>query len=262
MYFKPGKSIFAVAFASLLWSAQVAPANAATMSSDIIIDNFTTVGLNLPGFPGTAQTDPGNILGTREVRTGPGNVVAIGGGKLSVSADQTFDAGIRYFMNVDDGGRGFDLTNGDVNTGLSIGGITLNAFNPGNDILQWSSFKLGIFAQGPEGEITPTADYMTSFAPNPDDGPPMDGNDVLTLGALFVNFNDFSKNLGFTFADVGLISFELFSPEDPSVTFTGPFAASVSVVPLPASLPLFLSGLAGLGVIGRRRKKKAALQAG
>ncbi len=35
----------------------------------------------------------------------------------------------------------------------------------------------------------------------------------------------------------------------------------MSAIPLPASLPLFLSGLVGLGVIGRR-KKKVALQAG
>jgi hypothetical protein len=29
------------------------------------------------------------------------------------------------------------------------------------------------------------------------------------------------------------------------------------VTPLPAALPLFATGLAGLGLLGRRRKKKA-----
>ena len=32
---------------------------------------------------------------------------------------------------------------------------------------------------------------------------------------------------------------------------------TVSEVPLPAALPLFASGLAGLGLLGWRRKKKA-----
>jgi hypothetical protein len=36
-------------------------------------------------------------------------------------------------------------------------------------------------------------------------------------------------------------------------------SANLSAVPIPASLPLFLTGLAGLGVLGRRRKKSNAL---
>jgi hypothetical protein len=40
-------------------------------------------------------------------------------------------------------------------------------------------------------------------------------------------------------------------------TITGFAAAPVSAVPLPAALPLFATGLAGLGLLGWRRKKKA-----
>ena len=45
-------------------------------------------------------------------------------------------------------------------------------------------------------------------------------------------------------------------------TLTQPFTIATiqttSNVPLPAALPLFASGLAGLGLLGWRRKKKAA----
>ncbi len=39
-------------------------------------------------------------------------------------------------------------------------------------------------------------------------------------------------------------------------TFTGGGDVTVSAVPLPATLPLFLSGLAGIGLIGRKRRKR------
>jgi hypothetical protein len=38
---------------------------------------------------------------------------------------------------------------------------------------------------------------------------------------------------------------------------TGPVDVSPSAVPLPAALPLFATGLAGLGLLGWRRKKAA-----
>ena len=68
------------------------------------------------------------------------------------------------------------------------------------------------------------------------------------------------------------IFFDVFS--DPSLPFNGPGrqptngnfvvseftlnAAPVSAVPLPATLPLFASGLGALGLLGWRRKKKPA----
>jgi PEP-CTERM motif-containing protein len=41
----------------------------------------------------------------------------------------------------------------------------------------------------------------------------------------------------------------------------GTFAAETSATPLPAALPLFVSGLGALGFFARRRKRKAALAA-
>jgi hypothetical protein len=37
----------------------------------------------------------------------------------------------------------------------------------------------------------------------------------------------------------------------------GSYKLDIGTVPLPATLPLFASGLAGLGLLGWRRKKKA-----
>jgi hypothetical protein len=41
-------------------------------------------------------------------------------------------------------------------------------------------------------------------------------------------------------------------------TYTWQFRSDVDAVPLPGALPLFATGLAGLGLLGWRRKKKAA----
>jgi hypothetical protein len=44
----------------------------------------------------------------------------------------------------------------------------------------------------------------------------------------------------------------------PATGGTATFTATVSAVPLPAALPLFATGLVGLGLLGWRRKKTAA----
>ena len=52
-----------------------------------------------------------------------------------------------------------------------------------------------------------------------------------------------------------LFSAALRSVEDPTLTITTP---STSATPLPAALPLFATGLGALGLLGWRRKRKAA----
>ena len=42
----------------------------------------------------------------------------------------------------------------------------------------------------------------------------------------------------------------------PPGTWSGPISDEFSVVPLPAALPLFATGLGVLGLVGRRRRKK------
>ncbi|HER25810.1 MAG TPA: VPLPA-CTERM sorting domain-containing protein [Rhodospirillales bacterium] len=66
--------------------------------------------------------------------------------------------------------------------------------------------------------------------------------------------NDFQ----FLFYDTGLlIDGRAFGSTAGSVT-----TPSISVVPLPAALPLFLSGLTGFGFVGRKRRKRGAMAEG
>lgn len=76
------------------------------------------------------------------------------------------------------------------------------------------------------------------------------------MGGVAVNFG------------INLISFtptggqlSLATPNAPryNTNVFGPPSLTVSTVPVPAALPLFLSALAGLGFFGRRRKRAAAV---
>ena len=67
--------------------------------------------------------------------------------------------------------------------------------------------------------------------------------------------------LSFTDAN-GLISDAVYThrednPSIPNVTYNGA-TGTITVTPIPTALPLFASGLAGLGLLGWRRKKKTA----
>ena len=120
-------------------------------------------------------------------------------------------------------------------------------------------------------DTTPGQTYQVSFllAGNPDNGPTVKTVD------LFVDLTSYGtrtfdvtgktrSNMGwvtesFLFTAVSnseTITFRS-DPTDNN-TFFGPALDNVSVtaVPLPAALPLFASGLAGLGWLGRRRRKQ------
>jgi len=54
---------------------------------------------------------------------------------------------------------------------------------------------------------------------------------------------------------------QLFAVKTSASGAAGPFIAGGTVVPIPAALPLFLSALAALGLVARRRQKATALAA-
>jgi hypothetical protein len=56
-----------------------------------------------------------------------------------------------------------------------------------------------------------------------------------------------------------LITLQVLSgePQGSAGLTVGRFSAIEAILPLPAALPLFATGLAGLGLLGWRRKQKA-----
>lgn len=75
--------------------------------------------------------------------------------------------------------------------------------------------------------------------------------DFLVNGVLYT-----ISILGFKVGDNIVTTFETIEQMTNTAQLIG--SITVSEVPIPAAIPLFLSGMAGLGFVGRMRKKKAA----
>lgn len=135
--------------------------------------------------------------------------------------------------------------------------------------------------------VDPSTTYSTGyfagvFANNPNDGPFGFGNSTVNPGLvdikingvsiaptfpLFIN-NAFVEVLGSFTTGAGQTSLTVLFSASASGTGTVGLSlddffftaeASNTATPLPAALPLFASGIGGLGLLGWRRKKKAAL---
>lgn len=76
---------------------------------------------------------------------------------------------------------------------------------------------------------------------------------------LTLSGNGQVKDDFFSFSGLNGVTRVVFTPNDPAGLGYDDFTFdSVSAVPVPAALPLFLSGLLGLGAIARRRKSTTA----
>ena len=71
-----------------------------------------------------------------------------------------------------------------------------------------------------------------------------------TVDDMFINLSSLCPTCNFFYFGIG--------SNDPSGNVVLEEITAVSSVPLPAALPLFATGLAGLGLLGWRRKKKTA----
>lgn len=121
---------------------------------------------------------------------------------------------------------------------------------------------LGVMAFGAEWNLGPNAPgtgltFLVTF---------VGGGDTTLVGAI-VNP---SANVGFQgffgiVSDMAIASIEILEGTNPGgflfETFSMENARFVSAVPLPAALPLFLTALAALGFLGRRKKRMAAAAA-
>jgi len=91
------------------------------------------------------------------------------------------------------------------------------------------------------------------------------GTDAL-IDALPLSYPIFDSNLGEYYGISGggiayaILTQQSFGDNDlvwvDNFTYSGTLAGGPSVVPLPAALPLFLSGLIGLGFLGRKRRQR------
>ena len=166
-----------------------------------------------------------------------------GSGTFTLNSAQTGTGfGISNTNNICPAGSknlcGFNIGSGnDKFLSLAGGSATFTMANPTN--------SFGFFATGVQTKYGNT--FTVSFTDS-------DGVNVLNIP---INVNGGTEYFGFT--DTAVFSSVTISrPPDPTNgnDFWGIDNVAFNTTPLPAALPLFASGLGGLGLLGWRRKKK------
>jgi hypothetical protein len=84
-------------------------------------------------------------------------------------------------------------------------------------------------------------------------GYPANGGAPFDNAGLSFSFNSGDYNL---FCDVGPACFIYYATISDPQTLSATFVVNAATTPLPAALPLFATGLGGLGLLGWRRKRK------
>lgn len=269
MYKTTLKTTLVVTVSVFIWLSQTVAGQAAT----ITIDSFETdqiVGQNTSsstpdgGSPGILG--PGGIgTGVRQVVTGTGNSVDIQGGTASISTGPT--DGFDTFMGWHLGGltiAGYDLTDGGTNSALVLTSVEVEGTDIGDGLYQYSPFDITLAvgtdvgictfsdlceaADGLEGMLTQSFFELDEFEQKV-----TSENATISLGLLSFAFSEFG---GFPFDDVDFVGLTISSDTDPTLNIGS--IAAVSAVPIPAAFPLFLSGLFGLVVVGRMKRKQPA----
>ena len=174
------------------------------------------------------------------------NVVATGSGNIDLTGLQNFQSGVG-FVDVIDATHGLiDLST--LTTGGSVFNGTISGptnFGPGT-----GGFTFASSSSGP----------IVGFAatdPSPLNRDLRIASGYVSDSALGTSTDTFAMQ---TLASLGLTpgTYQWTWGTGADQSFTVQIVGTVSSVPLPGALPLFATGLAGLGLLGWRRKKKAA----
>jgi choice-of-anchor C domain-containing protein len=215
-----------------------------------IIAAFTALGLTLAAT--AAQAASFLINGSFEDGTDPGSFTTLPGGSSDLTGWSVFGYGVDYvgsYWQAADGNRSLDLS------ALNAGGIQQN-------FKTWAGteYKVSFDYAGNPGDNTVDPIKKLYYS-------------VTSFGLLeenVVNFdttNTSTSNMGWQTLSFSFIA----KSSDTSLIFSsytnsayGPALDNVSVtavsappaVPLPAALPLFAAGMAGLGAIGRIRSRR------
>ena len=99
--------------------------------------------------------------------------------------------------------------------------------------------------------IIPIRSFFTGMTNNTSGFPPTFLDFSANAGFFHVEVADFARTLNIEFHNDGFNTISLYS----QIVITLP--DGVAITPLPAALPLFVTGLGALGLFGWRRKRKA-----
>ena len=240
------------AIKTILASAVIGVWSAGAVAAPIIVDDFSTGSDNgfqqIPGFiPDSGQVGGGGILGGfRDVQVG-GNATGFVGTRATASG------GVFAFSN-DTGVTGDVLITWDgddsptVLDPLGLGGVDLTSggFN--------DAFRLDVLTSDLAGlqlTIHVHTDAGNSSSQSITIGTAVNGG--LMQDFLFTNFTPTAGG-GADFANVGAIQLYVTGPAEIDATFDLVGVLDTTPVPVPASLPLMVAGLAGVALVSRSRR--------
>ena len=222
------------ALAALLMTAVFSPASALTVSAFQTVDLTQEVNLN------SIQAN----LDTPSLISVPGASIS-----FPKSPPDRVELTVDYKDN-----QTLRITNGNLFFGLNVLGSSRNG-TLGNVSISFTDFSTN------SGLASPVINVGSKTVPNTSSfGPSLNIFDLGLAGdpSFFIEFSGFTLAYDLIIVNTGFLSLETRFVTT-GQTQIGTASAGTSVVPVPAALPLFSTGLAIMGFVGWRRKRIASV---